>query len=353
VGSGLLVNAARIAICGYPAFEMWSPASFLLSFIFYFISPDILVPVHFILWWGHILLACILIAFAGAYKIGSYTIAMMNIYCAPIRSAGGAAAYPAQLVSEEEIAAGKKGAANIDDLTWKQMMDLSACVRCGRCQDRCPAYLSGLPLSPKKFINDLKFCMDEHNLFANGEPRPGEVKDYVKADELWACTECGACMEFCPAQIDHVQKVIDLRRSFALRADVPESVISLWKNIEQKGNPSGGAESTRAECTVPPLSENDGPEYLFFAGCAAAYNTDAKKSAQAFLSLMKKAGISIGVLGAEESCCGDTALRSGNEELFRQLAMKNLEKFTSYGVKKIVTACPHGYNVLSNEYRML
>lgn len=356
--SGLLANALRIAICGYPDFEIWSPISFLFSLPFWLFPVSFLTPLHFVIWWTHILGACLLIALAGGYKPGQFAAAVLNIYCSPVSGKDGADRYRAALITEKDAAAGRKGTGCIDDFTWKQTMDLDACIRCGRCQDRCPSYLSGLPLSPKKFIQDLKRCLDDHTVIANGEPMSGEVKDYVTGDELWSCTGCAACMEACPSKVDHVQKFIDTRRSFASRGDVPEGLSAHWKNIAEKKNQYGGDNAERgtwmsAKSVVPTLEEKRDVEYLFFAGCAAVYDPEARKAANAFLQLMKKADVSIGVLGTEEVCCGDSALRTGNEEIFRECAIANLRSFTRYGVKKIITACPHGYNVLRKEYREL
>ena len=189
---------------------------------------------HFVIWWTHVLSACLLIALAGGYKPGQFVAAVLNIYCSPVSVKDSAGRYRTELVSEKDAAAGRKGTSCIDELTWKQAMDLDACIRCGRCQDRCPAYLSGLPLSPKKYIQDLKRCLDDHNVIANGEPMTGEIKDYVTGGELWSCTGCAACMEACPSKVDHVQKIIDTRRSFASRGDVPEGLREHWKNIAEK-----------------------------------------------------------------------------------------------------------------------
>jgi Fe-S oxidoreductase len=358
ISSGLLANGLRIAVNGYPNFELWSPASFILALPFWFINPDYLLPVHFVVWWGHILSECMLIAFAGSYTIGHFPVLLMNVYSSPVQPEDGSQTWRLSIVNEEDIASGRKGAEIIDDFTWKGLMDLDACIECGRCQDTCPAFLADLPLSPKKMITDLRFCMDEHNLFANGEPRPGEVKDYVSAGELWSCTHCGACMETCPAKIDHVQKVVDMRRSFSSRGDIPAGVCTHWNNVREKGNPSGADESKRgswmsAKSVVPTLAENADVEYLFFAGCSTAFDSETMNAANAFLQLLKNAGVTVGVLGTEEHCCGDFALRTGNEELFRDLAISNLKNFTRYGVKKIVTICPHGFNVLRKEYRDL
>jgi Fe-S oxidoreductase len=351
--SGLLVNALRIAVSDYPGFETWAPVSWLLSLPLALIPFETLMPVHFLAWWGHILSVCVLIAFAGMYKMGRFTAAGINVYCTQPLREDGSDTFAARLSSDS-----CKGAEFIDDFTWKQLMDLDACITCGRCQDSCPAYLSGLPLSPKTLIGELSRCMDEHNRFANGEPANGEIRDYVSSGELWTCTQCGACVECCPSGVDHVRKVMDMRSSLPARGKAPAELHAAWNNLADKGNRFGVDNSERgkwmsAKSMVPALAENSRAEYLFFAGCASSFDAEAKKSANAFLQLMKNADVSIGVLGMEEGCCGDFALRTGNEGLFRKLAIHNLRNFTRYGVKKIVTACPHGYNILRKEYRAL
>ena len=352
--SGILVNALRIAISDYPGFESWGFVSWFVSLPLSLFSYETLLPVQFAAWWIHILSVCVLIAFAGMYKSGRFVAAGINAYCDCLDNETCSGRFIAPLAADGTAA----GAVTVDDFSWKQLMDLDSCFRCGRCQDSCPASMADLPLSPKKVTGKLSLCLADHNRFANGEPTDGTLCDYVTDAELWSCTGCAACTDVCPAGEDHITKLQQMRSSAPSCEKAPEEVRTAWENLALKGNRHGKDNALRgswmaAQSTVPTLAEKSDVEYLYFAGCAAAFEPDAKKSANAFLQLMKKADVSIGVLGAEEGCCGDFALRTGNGELFRTLAVANMKTFTRWGVKKIVVSCPHGYNLLRKEYPAL
>ena len=253
------------------------------------------------------------------------------------------------------------GAAKITDFTWKQLLDCYSCVICGNCQDYCPAYASGKPLNPKKVIQDLK----KHLLEVGPELVSGKAKsanpgktligDVVTKDEIWACTTCRACQEVCPVYNEHIDKIIDLRRNLVLEeASMPETAESALKSIEDRGHPWRGTTLTRTDWAegldIKTLAEDSEVDILYWVGCAEALEERSKKVAQATAKLLKQAGVKFGILGAEESCCGEPARRLGNEYVFQLQAKKNIELFKQYKVKKIVTACPHCYNTIKNEY---
>lgn len=255
------------------------------------------------------------------------------------------------------------GANNIRDMTWKDYLDGMACTECGRCMDKCPAQNTGKLLNPKKIISKVK-----HNLYHNAptilkggqEIAPLIGKDGVKNDytvteeELWACTTCGACLEQCPVFNDHVKKIVDMRRYLVMmEGSMPKEIMDASTAIERTGNPWGFPSINRGALAkaknVKTLKEEPA-EYLLFMGCAGSYDPDYRASMEALVDVLQKAGISFGTLGNEETCCGDSARRNGNEYLYQTLAKKNIDNFNKYGVQKIIFSCPHCYNTVKNEY---
>ncbi len=257
------------------------------------------------------------------------------------------------------------GVSKITDFTRKQLLDLYSCVVCGRCQDACPAYASGKPLNPKKVILDLKrhlLAVGPGLLSGKAEAaaNPGEslIGEVVTEDEIWACTTCYACQQVCPVANEHIDKVIDLRRNLVMeQASIPETAEGALRSIEDRGHPWRGTTLTRTDWAeglgIKTLAQDSPPrriDILFWVGCTGALEDRSIKVSQAVAKLLKLAGIRFGILGAEESCCGEPARRLGNEYLFQIQAEKNIELLKSYNVKRIVTACPHCFNTIKNEY---
>ncbi|WP_454199811.1 (Fe-S)-binding protein [Nocardia sp. Marseille-Q1738] len=298
------------------------------------------------------------------------------------------------------------GAGRIEDFSWKGWLDFTTCTECGRCQSQCPAWNTGKPLSPKLLIMSLRdhgyakapyllaggrkdMGGDEVGLVdAEGNPneaklaeiseaakaeaeRPlvggAEVGGIIDPEVLWSCTTCGACVEQCPVDIEHVDHIIDMRRyQVLIESEFPSELAGLFKNLENKGNPWGQNAKDRLnwinelDFQIPVFGQDadsfDGYEYLFWVGCAGAYEDRAKKTTKAVAELLATAGVKFMVLGAEETCTGDSARRAGNEFLFQQLAQQNIELLNSVfeGVeerkKKIVVTCAHCFNALNNEY---
>ncbi|MCK5009011.1 MAG: (Fe-S)-binding protein, partial [Deltaproteobacteria bacterium] len=257
------------------------------------------------------------------------------------------------------------GVTTINEFTWKQLLDLDACTRCGRCQDQCPAYLSEKPLTPKKIIQDLKnHLKTEGAKLLGGNAQEGSDNELtpimgsaVTADELWACTSCMACMEQCPVFVEQIPKVVDLRRYLVMmESSFPSEVAGVFKNLEVNSNPWGIGLASRGDWAksmgVKILSETEEKDIdvLYYVGCSGSFDDRSKKVAVSFVKILQAAGVNFGILGAEEKCCGDSARRMGNEYLFQTLAQENIECMKKYGIKKIVTTCPHGYNIIKNEY---
>jgi Fe-S oxidoreductase len=301
------------------------------------------------------------------------------------------------------------GRGKIEDFTWKGMLDFATCTECGRCQDQCPAWNTGKPLSPKLVIMDLRdhlFAKAPYILAQGGDgataddsaaktgideggpesakhgvpesgfgrvPDPGPAQNerplvgtaeelgVIDPDVLWSCTTCGACVEQCPVDIEHVDHIIDMRRYQVLvESSFPSEAGVMLRNIENKGNPWGMSERAREEWTDgldfevrrveagEPIP--DEVEYLFWVGCAGALEDRSKKVTRAFAELLDVAGVEFAILGQGESCTGDPARRLGNEFLFQMQAQQNVETLNSIGAKKIVATCPHCFNTLANEY---
>ena len=274
------------------------------------------------------------------------------------------------------------GRGKIEDFTWKGMMDMATCTECGRCQSQCPAWATGKPLSPKMLILDLRdhaFAKAPYLLAKSDEDReklPDAVKGeaerplvgdkdangVIDPDVLWSCTNCGACVEECPVDIEHIDHITDMRRHQVLiESAFPTEASSMLKNLENKGDPWGMGEARRLEWAeglgfeVPVV---DGPigddvEYLFWVGCAGALEDRARKTTRAIAELLHTAGVSFAVLGPAETCTGDPARRMGNEFVFSMLAQQNIETLNEAGARKIVASCPHCFNALANEYPQL
>ncbi len=258
------------------------------------------------------------------------------------------------------------GTSKITDFTWKQILDLYSCVVCGQCQDECPATISGKPLNPKKVIQDLKGNLLEQAPIllknkGNAEaPNPGNgsptlIGGVILEDEIWNCTTCHACDEICPVSVEHIDKIIDMRRNLVLeQASIPETGEGALRSIEARGHPWRGTTLTRTDWAegldIKTLAEDSDIDILFWVGCTEALEERSTRVAQAVVKILKLTGVNFGILGTEETCCGDPARRLGNEYLYQTQTLKNIELLKGYNVKKIVTACPHCYNTLKHEY---
>jgi len=362
--TGFTNEAMRIAITGFPKFEVWSPFGYVLAIPFSVFNTEALRSMHYVNWWVHMLGAFSFIGLVASDKIGHILISSLNVYYMNLDNEKPATKYAVPVIDPAEFETAESfGVSSVEQYTWKQLMDGDACTRCGRCQDNCPAYLTEKPLSPKKMINDVKDNMDERipKLMLAEDPATVEstplIDGSVLSDEFWSCTNCAACMEACPVNIEHVPKMIDMRRyKILMEGDMAPELQTSFMNMENNYNPYGFAFAERgawvpAELGVKTLAEDPEVDYVYFVGCAASYDKRNQKVGIALLNIMKKAGLKVGILGGEEACCGDSAMRGGNEYLFHSLATQNLETFKAYGIKKIVMTCPHGYNMLKKEYK--
>ena len=255
------------------------------------------------------------------------------------------------------------GAADIEHLSWKQLLDGYSCTECGRCSANCPATLTGKPLSPKRIIERIRKRTEEKAPYlVSREQIPEEinsrqlVKGHITDAELWACTTCMACVYECPITIEHVDAIIDMRRNLTLmEASFPPELNPVFKNLETNFTPWSFNQQDRANwaegLNIKTLSEDQNCEILFWVGCAGSFDTRYQNVSKAFSKIMQKAGVDFRILGTEEKCNGDTARRLGNEYLAQMLITENVETLNKYKVEKIVTACPHCYNSLKIDYK--
>ncbi|MEV4380998.1 heterodisulfide reductase-related iron-sulfur binding cluster [Streptosporangium sp. NPDC049644] len=320
----------------------------------------------------------------------------LHIFTAPMNVAfsrrpdGNGAAQPMRIdgkvvdFEDEDLDGDRLGRGKIEDTTWKGFLDFYTCTECGRCQSQCPAWNTDKPLSPKMLILDQRdhaFKVAPY-LMATQEQRADLHEDVlallekplvgedgvIHPDVLWSCTNCGACVEQCPVDIEHIDHILDMRRyQVMVESNFPSEAGVMVKNLENKGNPWGMSEMKRADWIeelagreVDPIEVqllddkmDEDTEYLFWVGCAGALEDRAKKTTKAVAELLHVAGVKFAVLGPMEACTGDPARRLGMEFLFDMLAKQNIETLNEAGVKKIVATCPHCFNTLANEYPQL
>ncbi|MBN1176665.1 MAG: 4Fe-4S dicluster domain-containing protein [Dehalococcoidales bacterium] len=355
--TGFMVKGYRIAASetAVTDWASWSPVGYLLSHIF----PAFLTEARDeILVWHrtiiHTVPAFILLGYiwVNRSRLQHILLSPLNIFFRSLKPKG--ALNTVDFETTELF-----GVSKIEEYTWKQLMDLDACTRCGRCQDVCPANFSGKALSPKQVILDLKEHLYEtYPAPWRREPvetRKDMIAEVITDEVIWDCTTCRACMQACPVYIEHVDKIVDMRRNLAMeQSRFPEDVQNTLKSLGARGHPFRGTTATRTTwyegLEVPDISENSEPEILYWVGCTGALEDRNMSVPRAMVSIMKAAGVNFAILGEEESCCGDPARRMGDEYLFQTICQANIEILKSHDVMKIVTACPHCFNTLKHEY---
>jgi Fe-S oxidoreductase/nitrate reductase gamma subunit len=313
---------------------------------------------HSIFWWTHILLVLGFLNYLPFSKHLHIITSIPNVYFSSLKPKG--RLNPISFENIENVE--KFGALDVDDLTWKQIFDGYTCTECGRCTSACPANLTGKPLSPREIIVSIrKRTFEKAPILLNLKPQNEDVLgktllfNYVTEDELWACTTCMACVQECPVMIEHVQTIIDMRRYLVLtESKFPSELSTTFRNLENNFTPWAFSHSTRGDWAqgldIKTLAEDSNVEYLLWVGCAGSFDARYKKVAISVAKLLKISGVSFGILGNEEKCTGDPARRAGNEYLAQMLIQENIQTFSKYNVKKIITICPHCFNTLKNEY---
>jgi Fe-S oxidoreductase len=322
-------------------------------------SPGVLQGTYVASWWIHLL---VLYYFANELPYSKhfhvYT-SLFNSFFAKLEAPGKLDTMDLENIDEDT----RFGVATVTDLSWKQMLDLYTCTECGRCREYCPTTLTDKPLQPVMFtkaVRDQLYAEQKTILSDPGEgthASPNELAPSVVDPEVfWACTTCRWCEHACPLDITYVDKLVDMRRNFVLeKAEFPEEANPAFRGYEVNGNPWQLPAEERGDWAegmdIPLAAEAGGEfEYLFFVGSPGSYDDHGKKVSQAFARLLKQAGVTFAILGPEELSSGDAARRLGNEYLFQMLAMQNVETMNGYGVKKVVTNCPHAFNTIKHEY---
>ncbi len=302
-----------------------------------------------IFWWTHIVLVLAFLNYLPYSKHLHVLTSVFNVYFSSTNPRG--ALKPINLEAENVE---QFGVADVQDLTWKQLLDGYTCTECGRCSTACPAHSTGKLLSPRKIVMDIRARLSEKTSTVAASDRK-LVHDFITPEELWACTTCMACVQECPVNIEHVDAIVDMRRDLVLMESAfPPEVQVVFRNLENNFTPWAFSASNRADwaegMNIPRMADGGEVDVLFWVGCAGSYDTRYKRVTQAFSRLMQQAGIRFAILGNEEKCTGDSARRMGNEYLAQILMKENVQTLGKYNVKRIVTSCPHCFNTLKNEY---
>jgi Fe-S oxidoreductase/nitrate reductase gamma subunit len=358
-------------------------SAWLAGYLRSWFSPETLQAAFAVLWWAHIALVAAFLIYLPFSKHLHIATSFPNIWFRKLAPRG---ELPKMDLEDETATFGLK---SLQDLGWKDLLDGFTCTECGRCQQACPAWNTGKPLNPKTFIMGIRDMSVEAeqglNIIPNSpivretygldDRQPAQaalikpiVDDAIPYDAVWDCVTCGACVEACPVLIEHVDKIVGLRRNLVLEESrFPQELTAAFRAMEGQGNPWGQPASTRLDWTkglefdVPTVAALaadgglDGLEVLYWVGCAAAFDPRNQKVARAVATCLHAAGVSFAVLGQEESCTGDPARRMGNDYVFQMLASSAVETLNSYrmGERTIVTACPHCFNIIANEYGQL
>jgi Fe-S oxidoreductase len=409
--------ATRIAEGAPEALGQWRPIASALASIFRPLGAgsEALIILHGIFFWAHLTLVFGFLVYLGYSKHLHIITSVPNVFFKNEEPKGALRTLDIEAVMNAENESEQHfGAGALEQFSWKDMLDLYTCTECGRCQTHCPAYNTGKPLSPKTLITDLRdlayenlaggYAATTHDahealvegadaasgesatMWTTGDHHPGAMHDLpghfqpswlspadvaaavpedgarpliggtILEETLWSCTTCGACMDQCPVLIEHVPKIMDMRRHLVLdESRLPKQAESALRNIENVANPYGLSHQSRADWAkdldIAFVADKPDAEYLYWVGCAASFDERARTIATALSKILKAAGVDFAILGTEEKCTGDPARRIGNEYLFQERAKENVEVLRRHNVRKIIASCPHCFNTFANEYR--
>ncbi|MED4224561.1 (Fe-S)-binding protein [Neobacillus cucumis] len=358
---------------GQQGFLAYAPISSTIANWFSGMSQGAAAAVFYVFWWIHLITLLSFAVYVPQSKHAHVLFAPVNVYLRDTKPVGKLSSINFEDESLETYGVGK-----IEDFRQNQLIDLYACVECGRCTSMCPASVTGKTLSPMKLMTKMRdhltekgaaitsrtpwmpsFAFPGHEAAATSEAVTANlIGDVITEEELWACTTCRNCEDQCPVANEHVEKIIDMRRFLVLtEGKMPHEATRYFQNIERQSNPWGlnrreriKWRESRDDVNVPTVEETEEFEYLFFVGSMSSYDTRSQKIAQSFAKILNLAGVKFAILGNEERNSGDTARRLGNEFLFQQLCQENIANFQANNVKKIVTIDPHAYNTFKHEY---
>jgi Fe-S oxidoreductase len=325
-------------------------------------------------WWAHGLLVLGFLNYLPYSKHFHVVTSLPNVFFSNTSGPGQVGVMRPMNLDADDIEV--FGAADVQQLSWKSLLDGFACTECGRCTAACPANITGKPLSPRKIIINVRERLEEIAPVTFGEARATDAEsalssrlldDYITDTELWACTSCRACVQECPVSIDQLDVIMEMRRHLVLtESRFPEEVLPAFESMESRGSPWAFDPGDRAKWAegmeIPTMAEVSGRgpagdghraaeiEVLYWVGCMGSFDDRAKKTTVAFARIMQAAGVRFAILGQEEKCNGDAARRMGNEYLYQMLAKENVETLEKYGVRNVVTACPHCFHQIGNEY---
>lgn len=366
---GFMLQALRMAVTDDP-WGPWSFVSYPLALALRGLDPGTLRDLHLANWYAHFLTNFVFLSYFAYSKMIHPFTSLANVVFRRLKPRG--ELEPIADIEEAETF----GIGKLEDFTWAQLMNVDACMHCGRCLEFCPTFNTGKPLRPRDLVLEIAgFAADRGDIFSGvlgqGEnsaryrwgsgPERALVPEVVTPAELWDCTTCGACMEQCPVYIEHVPLIVGMRRNQVLEQnEFPAEVTSVFTNLERLSSPYQFPPNQRAAWTkklqtpVREMAEvaaaGDEIEVLFFVGCLGSFDSRNQRTTIALARILQAAGINFAILGKEETCTGDPAKRIGNEYLAQMMAQQTVETLNAYSVKKIVTACPHCFNAIKNEY---
>ncbi len=352
--TGFLLEGLRMALSSSYWFD-WSPGGALVAALVKMPGVDraTVAAWHRGTWWLHALVTFGFIASLPFTRMMHAITAPLNVFFVSLRPKG-ALTTPFRLEAIEAGALPRVAPHTPADLSWKQLLSVDACTECGLCQEACPAWASARPLSPKKIIVQLRNHLDRNGAASWRTP----LEEVISPAESWSCTTCRACVEACPVSIEHIDFLIDVRRALVMKSRLDPNVSATLSNLRRTGNPFGMPPEQRlvwaaglpVSLKVERMEPGTEVEVLYWVGCAGAFDDRGQRVSRAVASVLKRAGVKFAVLGPEERCNGDPARRLGEEGLFQQLARHNTATLGKYGVRKIVTQCPHCFNTFKNEY---
>lgn len=350
---GLATESLRLAV-ERPAWGWWSPAGNALAQVWIATggTDQTLMNWHLIVWALHLLTVAVLVATVPSSTLIHLITAPLNTFFSKLDRPVGKLAPVPETADGEPIFAD-----SLDDLAWPQLLNGDACTECGRCQDACPAYTAGTPLSPKELMLNLRDALHQDGpaILAGNGSVPPLVGERIKDDVLWSCTSCGACVRECPVLIEHIDTIVDMRRYLVIEGRVDDMLQEALSNLGRYGNSFGQSERARAKWTrnIEPKiidARKEPVDYLWFVGDYASYSSSLADVTQLTANVFNKAGINFGILYEAEQNSGNDARRVGEEGLFEMLAEKNMKAFSKSNFNAIVTTDPHSYNTLKNEY---